>query len=160
MNNTSPAQPGQGGGRALVFGIGNCGRRDDGLGWAFLDRIQEEPGFEAQVEYRYQLQVEDAALVRDAARIIFVDSFAGDLPGGFAWTPCEASGDFEYTSHILPPQAVMYLCQDLYGKAPPADLLMIRGLSWELETGMSQEAEDHLDRALDFFRHNILTAAA
>ena len=34
----------------LVFGIGNCGRGDDGLGWAFLDRIRHEEGFECPAE--------------------------------------------------------------------------------------------------------------
>ena len=59
---------------ALLVGIGNSGRQDDGLGWAFLDRIEQDALFDGRIEYRYQLQVEDAALVRDAARIVFVDA--------------------------------------------------------------------------------------
>jgi len=68
----------------LLFGIGNSGRSDDGLGWSFLDRIKQETDFAGQFEYRYQLQVEDAALVRDAERVIFIDSYKGELPGGGA----------------------------------------------------------------------------
>jgi len=136
----------------LFFGIGNSGRSDDGLGWAFLDRIQQEPGFGGRVEYRYQLQVEDAALVREAGRVIFIDSYQGELPGGFLWKPCLPSKDFEFTSHVLPPRAVLYLCQDLYRKTPRADLLMIQGFSWDLGVGMSLEAGIHLDKALRFFK--------
>ena len=141
----------------VLFGIGNSGRSDDGLGWAFLDRIQQEPAFRGQAEYRYQLQVEDAALIRDAACVIFIDSFLGSLPGGFRWQPCEASEAFEFTTHVLPPGAVLYYCQDLFGDLPPADILMIQGSRWDLHTGLSAEAERNLDRAVCFFRDQILT---
>ena len=141
----------------LLFGIGNSGRSDDGLGWAFLDRVQQEPGFAGRVEYRYQLQVEDAALVRDAERVIFIDSYKGDLPGGFQWKPCEPLEDFQFTTHVLPPRGVMHFCQELYCRKPRADILMIQGTRWDLQLGMSPEAERHLDDALRFFKDKILT---
>ena len=141
----------------LLFGIGNSGRSDDGLGWAFLDRIQQDPGFAGQAEYRYQLQVEDAALVRDAERVIFVDSYKGNLHDGFQWQPCEPSEDFQFTTHVLPPRGVMHFCQDLYGKKPRANLLMIQGASWGLCLGISPEAERHLEDALLFFKDKVLT---
>ena len=140
----------------LLFGIGNAGRSDDGLGWAFLDRIQQEPGFAGRVEYRYQLQVEDAALVRDAERVIFIDSYKGELPGGFQWKPCEPSEDFQFTTHVLPPRGVMHFCQELYGRKPRADLLMIHGTRWDLQLGMSPEAERHLENALRYFKDKVL----
>jgi len=144
-------RPGIGPG-TLLFGIGNSGRSDDGLGWAFLDRIQQESEFPGQIEYRYQLQVEDSELVRRAEHVIFVDSYKGELPGGFQWKPCAASANFEFTSHVLPPSAVMHLCRDLYGKSPHADLLMIQGLCWDLQTGLSPEAQSNLNSALRFFK--------
>lgn len=139
----------------LLFGIGNCGRSDDGLGWAFLDRVQQQAEFPGQVEYRYQLQVEDAAMVSRAERVIFVDSYQGALPGGFQWTPCNPSRDFEFTSHVLAPSAVMYLCQDLYGKVPPAELLLIQGDSWDLDTSMSVAAQQRLEKALESFSFHL-----
>lgn len=137
----------------VMFGIGNCGRNDDGLGWAFLDQINKDGAFPGQLEYRYQLQIEDAALIRDAGQVVFVDSCQGILPGGFSWEPCEASPEFEFTSHVLAPQAVLFLCQDLYGKKPAADLLKIQGVAWELKNGMSAQAHKHLESALRFFRN-------
>ncbi|MDH3789967.1 MAG: hydrogenase maturation protease [Xanthomonadales bacterium] len=139
----------------LLFGIGNCGRSDDGLGWAFLDRIQQQAEFPEQVEYRYQLQVEDAAMVSRADRVIFVDSYQGALPGGFQWAPCKPSRDFEFTSHVLAPAAVMYLCQDLYGKIPPAELLLIQGDCWDLDTNMSAAAHQRLENALESFSFHL-----
>lgn len=136
----------------LVFGIGNSARSDDGLGWAFLDRLQEETILSGQLEYRYQLQVEDAALISGVDRVIFIDSYRGDLPNGFQWTPCEPMKEFAFTTHVLPPGAVLSLCRDLYGKSPRADTLMVQGACWDLQIGISPEAERHLENALRFFR--------
>ena len=137
--------------RLILFGIGNCGRCDDGLGWAFLDQIEQEGTFRGQLEYRYQLQIEDAALIRDAERVVFVDSHRGSLPGGWSWQPCEASADFEFTTHTLAPQAVLFLCQNLYGKHPHAEVLMIEGVKWDLANGLSGQATQHLRDALRFY---------
>ena len=137
----------------ILFGIGNSGRADDGLGWALLDRIRQETDY--QIEYRYQLQVEDAELISRAEHVVFVDSYRGELPGGFQWKPCEASSETEFTSHVLPPGAILRLCQDLYGKSPRADLLMIQGSSWDLQNGLSPEAEARLDHALRVFRERL-----
>ena len=142
---------------SLIFGIGNSGRSDDGLGWAFRDRIQTEPGFAGRVEYRYQLAVEDAALIRDAGCVIFVDSYRGELAGGFQWMPCTPSRDFEFTTHVLPPRAVLFLCEDLYGKKPDAHLLMIQGNYWELQIGLSAEAEHRLEKAVRFFKTDVMS---
>jgi len=136
----------------LLVGIGNSGRSDDGLGWAFLDRVQRETVFGGRVEYRYQLQVEDAALISDADHVIFIDSYRGELPNGFQLTRCEPSGEFAFTSHVLAPETVLFLCRDLYGKAPRADVLMIQGSSWDLRIGMSAEAQRHLENALRFLQ--------
>ena len=140
----------------VIFGIGNEGRSDDGLGWAFLDRLQTETKFDGQLEYRYQLQVEDAALIRDADRVIFVDSCKDALPEGFEWAPCEPSGEFEFTSHVLHPSAVLYLCEDLYGRIPRAHLLKIRGSEWDLRIGVSADAGRSLDSALSYFQQHVL----
>jgi hydrogenase maturation protease len=134
-----------------MIGIGNSGRSDDGLGWAFVDRIREEAAFDGQVEYRYQLQVEDAALISEVERVIFVDSHQGELPNGFQLTRCEPSREFAFTTHVLPPGAVLSLCRDLYGKTPVADVMMIQGTTWDLQIGMSPEAERRLEKALQFF---------
>ena len=144
------------GAETILFGVGNCGRSDDGLGWAFLDRIQREPGFVSPIEYRYQLQVEDAALIANMQRVVFIDSYQGELPGGYRWTDCEPSENFEFTTHVLPPRGVMHYCKDLYGRTPQAHILMIQGCDWGLRNGMSSTARRHLDTALAFFRDQIL----
>ena len=135
----------------LLIGIGNSGRSDDGLGWAFLDRIQQQAAFDGRVEYRYQLLVEDAALISEAEHVIFIDSFRGELPNGFQLTRCEPLSEFAFTTHVLSPGAVLSLCRDLYGRVPRADALMIQGTSWDLRIGISPEAKRRLENALQFF---------
>jgi hypothetical protein len=50
----------------------------------------------------------------------------------------------------------MHFCQDLYGRKPRADILMIQGTRWDLRLGLSPEAERHLECALQFFRNKML----
>ena len=134
----------------LVLGIGNSGRGDDGLGWAFLDRVQGQPGFAAQVEYRYQLQVEDAQLASRFERVVFVDASRTELSGGFDWAPCTARAGAEFTTHALAPSAVLHYCAELYGAAPRAELLAVQGYRWELHNGLSTRAAANLEAALEF----------
>lgn len=155
MSTARPGKPAERTDRALLLGVGNAGRGDDGLGWAFLDRVGQDPSFSGELEYRYQLQVEDAALATHAGRIVFVDAFARDLPNGFRWRPCLPSPGFEFTTHALSPQAVLHLCRNLYGRTPRADLLEIQGYCWDLGTGLSPEAERALEQALSFFLTEI-----
>ena len=136
---------------ALLIGIGNSGRQDDGLGWAFLDALKETGQFPGQINYCYQLQVEDADLISQASQVIFIDAFKGKLKNGFQWHVCRASGDFAFTTHALSPEAILFLCQDLYQKDPPTYVLQIEGENWELKTGLTPKARENLKVALNFF---------
>jgi Ni,Fe-hydrogenase maturation factor len=52
--------------KKLIVGIGNASRGDDGLGWKFLDLLKERGFDDWELIYRYQLNVEDADLVKEA----------------------------------------------------------------------------------------------
>ena len=59
----------------LIYGIGNVGRQDDGLGWAFVDWLQAQ-GLcsSAEMQRGYQLLLEDAELISNKERVLFVDA--------------------------------------------------------------------------------------
>jgi hydrogenase maturation protease len=135
----------------LLIGIGNSSRRDDGLGWAFLEAVEQRPGFQGRAEYRYQLQVEDAALIAEYPTVVFIDAFQGELPGGFRWQACAPAPAFEFTTHALPPEAILFLGDELYGQQPAAYILAIEGEEWGLREGLSARAAGHLQAALAFF---------
>lgn len=136
----------------LLIGIGNSSRADDGLGWSFLEAVENEPGFEGDIEYRYQLQVEDAALMANYALVIIVDAFQGRLAEGFQWQACRPAPQFEFTTHALAPASVLFLCRDLYGATPTTYLLAIEGAEWGLKEGLSPSALANLNAALVSFR--------
>ena len=50
----------------------------------------------------------------------------------------------------------MHFCQELYDRKPRADILMIQGTRWDLQLGMSPEAERRLENALRFFKEKVL----
>jgi hydrogenase maturation protease len=137
----------------LLIGIGNQGRGDDGLGWAFADRLKADPRFD--VVYRYQLQVEDAELISRYGQVWFVDASHEVLSGGFRAEQMKGVGRFSYTTHALHPEAVLQLCHQVFRRRPRARLLGITGEDFELGHGLSDAAEDHLEKALAHFMEQV-----
>ena len=137
---------------AMLIGIGNDGRGDDGLGWAFLKAIEQDEEFRGPIFYRYQLQIEDAELISHARRVVFVDASHHALPEGYRCQTCEPTHEVEFTSHQLSPQTVLFLCQQLYEEIPFAELLQIEGSSWDLQLGLSAAAKSNLAGAVRFFQ--------
>ncbi|MCB0569625.1 MAG: hydrogenase maturation protease [Phaeodactylibacter sp.] len=139
----------------LLVGIGNNSRADDGLGWAFLDALENWPDFEGDIEYRYQLQVEDAPLIANYDSVVFIDAYQGALPEGFRWEVCQPAARFEFSTHALSPGSVLFLCQDLYQASPAAFTLAVAGDEWGLKEGLSVRAQANLQHALHSFRELI-----
>ncbi len=137
--------------RTLVLGIGNSGRKDDGLGWKFIDFLNEQGIKDLELDYRYQLQIEDAELISHYDRIIFVDATKETTKEGFYLKPCARERLKELNSHSLHPDTVHSLCSAIYGKDPECLILGIEGKEWELKTGLSSEARRNLERAKRYF---------
>ena len=137
--------------KTLVLGIGNSGRKDDGLGWKFIDFLKDKAIEDIDLEYRYQLQIEDAELISHYDRIIFVDATKEPTTDGFYLRPCSMMGLLEMNSHSLHPETVTSLCSTIYGKDPECHILGIEGKQWELQAGLSPEAERNLERAKRYF---------
>ncbi len=143
--------------KTLLIGIGNPGRGDDGLGPALVERLAGAapesipegaiialPGGTSAV-WKYQLNIEDAALIADYDRVVFADASASAAPGTAALEPLQPAASITFTTHELPPASVLALTQDLYGRSPAAWLLAIAGSSWDLGQGLSAPALAALD---------------
>ena len=144
--------------KAIVLAIGNSGRQDDGLGWAFAEILEAKyPARRHTIHYRYQLQVEDAELISRAEQVVFVDACKARLPLGFAMEDCEPSFEFSFSTHALLPQTILAICLDLYGLAPKAWVLKIEGLEWGLQTGLSETGKMNLQAALAYWAINCAT---
>ena len=138
--------------KTIVLGIGNIGRQDDGLGWLFLDYLKDEGFKDIEIEYRYQLQIEDDELISNYENVIFIDATKEQTKNGFYYKICESSDKFGFSSHELVPETILYLANNLYNHNPKAFILGIQGYEWNLEIGLSVEAKVNLNNAKRYFR--------
>ena len=137
--------------KTLLIGIGNSGRSDDALGCKFVDEFADYDHL-FDLEYRYQLQIEDAELVSRYKKVIFVDASCTLSDKGFSFEPCIPAPLTSFTSHELSPGCVVWLARDLYSVSPQAFVLAIGGTQWELHLGLSTAAQQNFNKAADFFR--------
>ena len=144
------------GNNILIIGIGNSGRADDGLGWAFIDAVKSRLPDNFDCEYRYQLQIEDAELIAQYHRVYFVDADINAWEEGFRLLPCSSNAAHGFSTHELEPETVVYLSETLYDKKPEAYILGISGLNFDLKMGLSSGAEANLKLALKYFEENML----
>ena len=141
---------------ALIIAIGNSGREDDGLGWQFLDKIENLLPENVDLEYRYQLQVEDAELISHYRKIIFVDADLTQHEKGYQLTAVEPISSNSYTSHQISPGTVLDLARTLYQKNPDCHILGISGSSFELKIGLTDTGEKNLEKAVENFQKENL----
>lgn len=144
-------------GRVLLLGIGNPGRHDDGLGPALAAAVEALalPGVDTDADY--QLTVEDAVAVAAHRVVVFADADAAG-PAPFGLRPLAPGGGVGFSSHGIEPGGVLGLARDLFGAAPEAYLLGIRGYEFgergegriELGEGLTPGARENLAAALEF----------
>lgn len=132
----------------LIYGIGNVGRQDDGLGWAFVDWLQAQ-GLcsNADLERKYQVLLEDAELISNKEHVLFVDATRDASVESFTVERVAPKMDFSFTSHAISIPAIMATCQQCFDRLPAVHLLAIRGFEFELELGLTQAAQRNLDDA-------------
>jgi len=144
----------------LIFGYGNPGRQDDGLGAAFIDRMEqwvENNAFQnITLDTNYQLNIEDAEQIAAFDHVCFVDASIEPIEQ-FSFTKVEPSdAKVEFTMHAVSPAFVLDLCQKLFSKTPETWLLHLKGYHWEFEEKLSEEAKTNLEAALEFFQQHLI----
>lgn len=134
---------------SLIYGIGNAGRQDDGLGWAFIDRLEaRQPLPRAEMRRTYQLNLEDADLISGFARVLFVDATKDPAIPSFALTRPQPKLDVSFISHAISVPSILETAKRCFRCIPEVYLLAIRGYEWELQVGLTQPAEHNLSSAL------------
>ncbi len=139
--------------KILVYGYGNPGRQDDGLGIQCAKMVKE---WAAQhfpetidVDMNYQLNIEDAEKISHYDEVIFADASLEDI-SQFALLKLEPSkAQLEFSMHAVAPAYVLYLCHTLFGKQPESHLLHIRGYKWEMQEGLTQKAKQNLNKSFE-----------
>lgn len=134
--------------RVVVFGYGNPGRGDDGLGPALLARAAGSPGAcQVDLVEDFQLQIEHALDLDGCDLALFLDASI-DAPPPYRLSRLVPAADPTYTSHAMSPAAVLHVFEQIRGRpAPPAFVLAVRGYGFDLGATLSPGARDNLDRA-------------
>lgn len=143
----------------LVYGYGNPGREDDGLGIELVRRLEEwakEIEFpEIAFDSNYQLNIEDAETIAERDMVIFADASTEEIDD-FIFTEVGAENNVTFTTHAASPGYIVKLCTDLFGKYPEVYLLHIKGYQWDFNEGLSEKAKDNLEKALAFIEDYLL----
>lgn len=136
---------------ALIYGIGNCGRQDDGLGWAFIDRLEQgDRRTRARLRRTYQLNLEDADLISRYHRVLFVDATKDPVVDSFTVSRPAPKLDYSFTSHAISVPSILATTAQCFGHVPDCYVLAIRGYEWELQEGLTDSALVNLSRAFDY----------
>jgi hydrogenase maturation protease len=145
--------------KILLYGYGNPGRKDDGLGPILVDLIEKwvikNEINNISVDSNYQLNIEDAYTIRDYDIVIFIDASIEEIDD-FIVTRVQPSDKVNYTMHSASPSFVLNLCNKIYNYTPETYLLHIKGYEFQLEEGLSQRACKNLDEALRFIKRLLL----
>ncbi len=140
--------------KILLYGYGNPGRQDDGLGVAFVNAMENWARRNNQrdivFENNYQLNIEDAEAISNYDLVIFADASQEDI-NDFCISKVNESSRVSFTTHEASPGYIVKLSKELFGKVPPTYLLHIKGYDWEFKEGITQKARKNLDKAVRYF---------
>lgn len=138
---------------SLIYGIGNIGRQDDGLGWAFVDWLEDESICpEAEIMRHYQLHLEDADLISHKKKVLFVDATKVPEVESFQLEKVKPRLDFSFTSHAISVPSILATCKTCFGYMPEVYFLTIKGYEWELQQGLSEKARHNLASLTDVIK--------
>ena len=137
-----------------VYGFGNPGRQDDGLGPMIIDKLDKENIEGITTDSNYQLNIEDADNISKSDIVIFVDASL-DAEEPFSFERIEPSAEITFTTHAMSPESVIALCGDIYGRIPETYVLAVRGYQWEMFEGLSEKAMDNFNEAYQFLLQKI-----
>ncbi|MBU2555169.1 MAG: hydrogenase maturation protease [Bacteroidetes bacterium] len=146
--------------RVLVYGYGNPGRQDDGIGNEMVNMIQRWIETHhltcMQTDSNYQLNIEDAEKISTWDIVVFVDATQETRINEYKFKPVEPSeAQVEFTMHAVSPEYVLHLAQKLFNKSPETYVLAIKGYEFELKEGLTDNAKLNLEQAFQFLTRQL-----
>lgn len=139
--------------KILVYGYGNPGRQDDGLGISVAEKMEHwaknKHVKNVKIDTNYQLNIEDAINISENEIVFFVDASKEELKN-FTITKVEPCDKPNFTMHAVSPEYVLNICKEMYGKIPETYLIHIKGYEWNFLEEMTHEAKQNLKDSFDF----------
>ena len=141
----------------LLLAIGNESRGDDALGPLLARRFGDwldSVGMHARVEVieDFQLQIEHTMDLMGRELVLFIDA-GMDTPAPFSFYGARARRRAGHTTHAVAPETLLGIYQEVHDAAPPpAFVLCVAGVSFELGEPLSADAERNCEEAVSFCR--------
>lgn len=141
--------------RVLIYGYGNPGRQDDGLGIELTNKVQQwidEHKLECMsTENNYQLNIEDAELISSWDIVVFVDATKEEDVCEYRFHNVESSdAKVEFTMHAVSPSYVLHLSEKLFNKKPETYILGVKGYEWDFKEELTECATLNLEQAFQY----------
>lgn len=140
----------------LVYGYGNPGRMDDGLGNAVIEELEkwakEEKLENIDFDSNYQLNIEDAENIAPYKTVIFVDASEEPIDGFILTEVDPNDAKIEFTMHAVSTSYILDLCRKMYNRTPKTYLLHIKGYEWEFKEELSPKGSENLKNATKFLK--------
>ncbi len=148
--------------KPLIIGYGNADRQDDGVAWHILRNLAEQlgqsipndPGTSIEVYHDtadliFILQIfpELAETISQYPRICFVDAHTANISEEISWVELSPIYEKSPLTHHMSPQTVLSIAATIYGSAPQAILVSIRGYEFEFDRALSQKTATLADHA-------------
>jgi hydrogenase maturation protease len=146
--------------KILIYGYGNPGRQDDGIGPSFVELVDEwiirEDLSGIDTDCNYQLNIEDSAVISEYQTVVFVDASVVEEIETFKLELVKPdNAAIEFTMHAVSPSFVVDLCKKIYQKDPEVYVLHIKGYEFDFIEAISAKAKTNLDASLTFLKNFI-----
>ena len=138
----------------VVFAVGNPSRGDDAIGPELCARLEKwlaREGLSERAELieDFQLNIEHALDLAGRELALFIDA-GENTPAPYVFEQIYPAAIPSHSTHALPPQAVLQVYRQTEGREPPPSfVLCVRGECFELGEGLSAEALDRMDEAMN-----------
>jgi len=127
--------------KTLILGYGNDSRRDDGVGWFVIERLEALPLNGVELLTAHQLEVDHAEVISRFDNVVFVDAAVPQSQKPITETVVQPRFQSHAVAHYLTPSDLVSLSDTLYGQVPRAALFSIRGIDFGFGTGLSSATE-------------------
>ncbi len=142
--------------RILVYGYGNPGRGDDGLGPEFVRRLESRSLPGVALDSGFQLQIDAAAAIAAYDAVVFVDADVA-CRDPFELRKIEPDPAPTWTSHSVRPEVVLELARQHFNCTTVAYILAIRGERFDdFGESLSPRAERNLQAALQALEGSLV----
>jgi len=150
--------------KTLLLGWGNPDRQDDGAAWHVLEEVARRSGLpvpeedgesfgplgnELDLLFTLQLTPELAEIVAGYERAVFIDAHTGSVDQDLNFRPLSALFQTSPLTHHFTPESCLEMAERLYGAAPDAWLMSVRGYLFGFERHLSQPTALLVHEAVD-----------